>query len=170
MEIEISELIKVSQNMCRIQKNLCTVTVAPTIEHHGGHSRTPVLILVNMQDLFLDLVDLATLFFCIPCLLWICLWCSSFLTKNCLWRLYPAASTICPGLLLISIFYSEGNATFHYTFYERIIHVSYHFKTSVSGIINFRYTIIFLKFITPCSGLYAISANYNWQFISIAKS
>ena len=24
----------------RIQKNLCTVTVAPTIEHHGGHSRT----------------------------------------------------------------------------------------------------------------------------------
>ena len=26
---------------CRIQKNWCTVTVAPTIEHHGGHSRTP---------------------------------------------------------------------------------------------------------------------------------
>ena len=27
---------------CKIQKNWCTVTVAPTIEHHGGHSRTPV--------------------------------------------------------------------------------------------------------------------------------
>ena len=26
---------------CKIQKNWCTVTVAPTIEHHGGHSRTP---------------------------------------------------------------------------------------------------------------------------------
>ena len=26
---------------CKIQKNLCTVTVAPTIENHGGHSRTP---------------------------------------------------------------------------------------------------------------------------------
>ena len=25
----------------KIQKNWCTVTVAPTIEHHGGHSRTP---------------------------------------------------------------------------------------------------------------------------------
>ena len=25
---------------CKIQKNWCTVTVAPTIEHHGGHSRT----------------------------------------------------------------------------------------------------------------------------------
>ena len=24
-----------------IQKNWCTVTMAPTIEHHGGHSRTP---------------------------------------------------------------------------------------------------------------------------------
>ena len=28
-------------NQCKIQKNWCTVTVAPTIEHHGGHSRTP---------------------------------------------------------------------------------------------------------------------------------
>ena len=26
---------------CKIQKNWCTVTVAPTIEHRGGHSRTP---------------------------------------------------------------------------------------------------------------------------------
>ena len=26
---------------CKIQKNWCTVTVAPTIEHHGGHSRAP---------------------------------------------------------------------------------------------------------------------------------
>ena len=26
---------------CKIQKNWCTVTVAPTIEHHGGHWRTP---------------------------------------------------------------------------------------------------------------------------------
>ena len=26
---------------CKIQKNWCTVTVAPTIEHHDGHSRTP---------------------------------------------------------------------------------------------------------------------------------
>ena len=26
---------------CKIQKNRCTVTVAPTIEHHGGDSRTP---------------------------------------------------------------------------------------------------------------------------------
>ena len=26
---------------CKIQKNWCTVTVAPTIEYHGGHSRTP---------------------------------------------------------------------------------------------------------------------------------
>ena len=26
---------------CKIQKNWCTVTVAPTIEHHGGHSWTP---------------------------------------------------------------------------------------------------------------------------------
>ena len=26
---------------CKIQKNWCTVTVAPTIEHHGGHSQTP---------------------------------------------------------------------------------------------------------------------------------
>ena len=25
---------------CKIQKNWCTVTVSPTIEHHGGHSRT----------------------------------------------------------------------------------------------------------------------------------
>ena len=25
----------------KIQKNWCTVTVAPTKEHHGGHSRTP---------------------------------------------------------------------------------------------------------------------------------
>ena len=25
----------------KIQKNWCTVTVAPTIEHHGGHSWTP---------------------------------------------------------------------------------------------------------------------------------
>ena len=25
----------------KIQKNWCTVTVAPTIEHHDGHSRTP---------------------------------------------------------------------------------------------------------------------------------
>ena len=27
--------------LCKIQKNWCTVTVAPTIEYHGGHSRTP---------------------------------------------------------------------------------------------------------------------------------
>ena len=27
---------------CKIQKNWCTVTMAPTIEHHGAHSRTPV--------------------------------------------------------------------------------------------------------------------------------
>ena len=27
---------------CKIQKNWCTVTVEPTIEYHGGHSRTPV--------------------------------------------------------------------------------------------------------------------------------
>ena len=26
---------------CKIQKNWCTVTVTQTIEHHGGHSRTP---------------------------------------------------------------------------------------------------------------------------------
>ena len=26
---------------CKIQKNWCIVTVAPTIEHHGWHSRTP---------------------------------------------------------------------------------------------------------------------------------
>ena len=26
---------------CKIQKNWCTVTAAPTTEHHGGHSRTP---------------------------------------------------------------------------------------------------------------------------------
>ena len=26
---------------CKIQKNWCTVTVAPIMEHHGGHSRTP---------------------------------------------------------------------------------------------------------------------------------
>ena len=26
---------------CKIQKNWCTVTVAPTIEHHGGHLWTP---------------------------------------------------------------------------------------------------------------------------------
>ena len=27
--------------LCKIQKNWCTVAVAPTIEHHGGHSWTP---------------------------------------------------------------------------------------------------------------------------------
>ena len=27
---------------CKIQKKWCIVTVAPTIEHHGGHSWTPV--------------------------------------------------------------------------------------------------------------------------------
>ena len=26
---------------CKIQKNWCTITLAPTIEHHGGLSRTP---------------------------------------------------------------------------------------------------------------------------------
>ena len=26
---------------CKIQKNWCTVTAAPTKEHHGGHSRKP---------------------------------------------------------------------------------------------------------------------------------
>ena len=26
---------------CKIQKNWCNATVAPTIEHHGGHSWTP---------------------------------------------------------------------------------------------------------------------------------
>ena len=30
------------EQLCKIQKNWCTVTVAPTIEHHGGHSWTPV--------------------------------------------------------------------------------------------------------------------------------
>ena len=29
-----------SKFRCKIQKNWCTVTVAPTIEHHGGHLRT----------------------------------------------------------------------------------------------------------------------------------
>ena len=29
------------KRVCKIQKNWCTVTVAPTIEYHGGHSRTP---------------------------------------------------------------------------------------------------------------------------------
>ena len=28
-------------SICKIQKNCRTVTVALTIEHHGGHSRTP---------------------------------------------------------------------------------------------------------------------------------
>ena len=32
---------QVWQNL-KIQENWCTVTVAPTIEHHGGHSQTPV--------------------------------------------------------------------------------------------------------------------------------
>ena len=32
--------LNISSN-CKIQKNLCTVTVAPTIEQCGGHSRTP---------------------------------------------------------------------------------------------------------------------------------
>ena len=31
---------RVKYHQCKIQKNWCTVTVAPTIEHHGGHSRT----------------------------------------------------------------------------------------------------------------------------------
>ena len=31
-----------SSIQCKIQKNRCTVTVTTTIEHHGGHSRTPV--------------------------------------------------------------------------------------------------------------------------------
>ena len=30
-----------SKLYCKIQNNWCTVTVAPTIEHQGGHSRTP---------------------------------------------------------------------------------------------------------------------------------
>ena len=30
------------ENVCKIQKNWCIVTVAPTIEHHCGHSWTPV--------------------------------------------------------------------------------------------------------------------------------
>ena len=30
-----------TKEKCKIQKNWCTVTVAPTIEHHGGYSRTP---------------------------------------------------------------------------------------------------------------------------------
>ena len=29
------------QYECKIQNNWCTVTVAPTIEHHGGYSPTP---------------------------------------------------------------------------------------------------------------------------------
>ena len=45
----LKERIKSEMNITRqktskkskIQKNWCTVTVAPTIEHHGGHSRTP---------------------------------------------------------------------------------------------------------------------------------
>ena len=38
------ELVAILRNLhfeCKIQKNWCTVTVAPTIEHHGGHSWTP---------------------------------------------------------------------------------------------------------------------------------
>ena len=34
-------IFKNSNIRYKIQKNWCTVTVAPTIEHHGGHSRTP---------------------------------------------------------------------------------------------------------------------------------
>ena len=40
----IDTFILISLNIsltCKIQKNWCTVTVASTIEHHGGHSRTP---------------------------------------------------------------------------------------------------------------------------------
>ena len=33
--------LKQAKWQCKIKKNWCTVTVAPTIEHHGGHSRTP---------------------------------------------------------------------------------------------------------------------------------
>ena len=33
--------IQHERQKCKIQKNWCTVTVAPTIEHHGGHSWTP---------------------------------------------------------------------------------------------------------------------------------
>ena len=32
---------KILTMQSKIQKNWCTVTVAPTIEHHGGHSRIP---------------------------------------------------------------------------------------------------------------------------------
>ena len=35
-------LMGVSVLKCKIQKNWCTVTMAPTIDHHGGHSWTPV--------------------------------------------------------------------------------------------------------------------------------
>ena len=35
---------------CKIQKNWCTVTVAPTIEHHGGHSWTQRSICLSFKD------------------------------------------------------------------------------------------------------------------------
>ena len=33
--------VNVMWSKCKIQKDWCTATVSPTIEHHGGHSRTP---------------------------------------------------------------------------------------------------------------------------------
>ena len=38
---EIGKLYVKALLQCKIQKHWCTVTVAPTIEHRGGHSRTP---------------------------------------------------------------------------------------------------------------------------------
>ena len=38
----VQYLFAVKEMKCKIQKNWCTVTVAPTIEYHGGHSRTSV--------------------------------------------------------------------------------------------------------------------------------
>ena len=37
-----SNFNQICMQVCKIQKNRCTVAVAPTIEHHGRHSRTPV--------------------------------------------------------------------------------------------------------------------------------
>ena len=39
--LHLSKHHNISDIKCKIQKNWCTVTVAPTIEYHGGHSRTP---------------------------------------------------------------------------------------------------------------------------------
>ena len=41
---------------CKIQKNWCTVTVEPTIEHHAGHSRTPSKVLGNCKRLECNII------------------------------------------------------------------------------------------------------------------